>query len=74
MELKSPAAVLKNDETVSLIRIFKKRWQSLFLILNKQVEWMVCAKYTHGGAVKGVVKSNFRFVFEISIMSKFVLN
>ena len=30
---------------------------------TNQAEWKVCAKYTHGGAVKGVVKSNFRFVF-----------
>ena len=27
-----------------------------------KVEWTVCAKYTHGGSVKGMVKSNFRFV------------
>ena len=27
-----------------------------------KVEWTVCAKYTHGGSVKGMVRSNFRFV------------
>ena len=25
----------------------------------EEVEWKVCAKYTHGGAVKGMVRSNF---------------
>jgi hypothetical protein len=42
VEIKSPPAVLKNDD---------------------KAEWKVCAKYTHGGAVKGVVKSNFSSQF-----------
>ena len=38
-----------------------------------KVEWTVCAKYTHGGSVKGMVKSNFRFVkkWHISLNSTF---